>query len=204
MRTIAVANASHGFSDVIFGFFLRNRLAGGINFSKILPQFVRDFQSSLMGDCDRLEGTDADRFVFLNPASQKSFDSGLLVGRKIFGIADHAIQPHCIMTDCIPKISRCPDASLPAGNSLSFVRLGRMTSRAEHRFTHPLPGKLEAGFSCRGSWRTGGTQPIVVCAAFAEVGSRHLSSPISHPGADLDSRRFAGAFNQFQFLDIAG
>jgi hypothetical protein len=68
-----------------------------------------------MGDCDRLEGTDADRFVFLNPASQKSFDSGLLVGRKIFGIADHAIQPHYIMTDCIPMIHRCPGASLPAG-----------------------------------------------------------------------------------------
>jgi len=89
MGTIARANASHGFSDDVFGFLLRNRLAGGINFSKILPQFVRYFQSPLMRDGNRLKGTDADRFVFRNTAAQKRFDGRLLVGREIFGIADH-------------------------------------------------------------------------------------------------------------------
>lgn len=57
-----------------------NRLAGGVHFSKILPQFVRYFQSPLMRDSDRLEGTAADRFAFLNTASQTRFDSGILVG----------------------------------------------------------------------------------------------------------------------------
>jgi hypothetical protein len=66
MGTIAGANASHGLSDDVFGFSLRNRLAGGVHFSKIPPQFVRYFQSPLMRHADRLEGTDADRFVFLN------------------------------------------------------------------------------------------------------------------------------------------
>ncbi|MGA8027132.1 MAG: hypothetical protein WB992_08290 [Bryobacteraceae bacterium] len=36
-----------------------------------------------------VEGTDADRFAFLNAASEKSFDNRLLVGREILGIADH-------------------------------------------------------------------------------------------------------------------
>src|ERR1700683_5072274 len=108
MGTIAGANASHGLSYYVLGFFLRNGLAGGVHFSKILPQFVRYFQSPLMRDGDRLEGTDADRFVFLNTASQKRFDGGLLVGREIFGIADHAIEPGYIMTDCIPMIAGVP------------------------------------------------------------------------------------------------
>jgi hypothetical protein len=42
-----------------------------------------------MRDGDRLEGTDADPFIFLNTASEKRLDSGLLVGREISGIADH-------------------------------------------------------------------------------------------------------------------
>lgn len=104
MGTIAGANASHGFSDDVFGFFLRNGLAGGVHFSKILSQFVRYFQFPLMRDSDRLEGADADRFAFPYTASQKRFDSGLLVGREIFGIADHGMKPDYIMTDCILKL----------------------------------------------------------------------------------------------------
>src|ERR1700676_5260578 len=152
MKAIAGANASHGRSDDVFSFFLRNGLPGGVDFSKVPPQLIRYFQFPLMRDGDRFERTDAYRFVFLNTASQKRFDGGLLVGREIFGIADHAIEPDYIMTDCIPKIRRCPDIP-PGRNSFSCVRLGRLTSRADHRFTHP-PGKLEAGFFCRGSWRT--------------------------------------------------
>ncbi len=53
-------------------------------------KFVRYFQSPLMRDLDRLEGKDADRFAFLNTASQKCFDGGLLVVREVFGIADQA------------------------------------------------------------------------------------------------------------------
>jgi hypothetical protein len=102
MRAIAGANASHGFSDDVFGFFLRNRLPSGVHLSKIPPQLVRYFQFPLMRDGDRLKRTDAYRFVFLNTASEKRFDGGLLVGREIFGIADHAIEPDYIMTDCIP------------------------------------------------------------------------------------------------------
>ena len=40
MGAIALTNASHSFSDDVFGFFLRNGLAGGVHFSKVLPQFV--------------------------------------------------------------------------------------------------------------------------------------------------------------------
>jgi hypothetical protein len=61
----------------------------GVHLSKIRPQLVRYFQFPLMPDGDRLEGTDADRIIFLNAASEKRFDSGLLVGREIFSIADH-------------------------------------------------------------------------------------------------------------------
>jgi hypothetical protein len=59
-------------------------LRARVHFSKILSQFVRYFQSPPMRDGDGLEGTDADRFVFLNTASQKRLDGGLLAGREIF------------------------------------------------------------------------------------------------------------------------
>jgi hypothetical protein len=49
MGTIARANASHGFGDDVFGFFLRDLLAGGVRFCKILPQFGHDFEFALLG-----------------------------------------------------------------------------------------------------------------------------------------------------------
>src|SRR3984885_12263721 len=137
MRAIAGANASHGLSDDVFGFFLRNGLPSGVPLSKIPPQLVRYFQFPLMRDGDRLKRTDAYRFVFLNTAPEKRFDCGLLVGREIFGIADHAIEPDYIMTDCIPKIRRCPDASRPAG----FDR----GAQAAHNQSLRVPGLLRSG-----------------------------------------------------------
>src|SRR5580692_1833159 len=117
MRAIAGANASHGLSDDVFGLFLRNGLPGGVHLSKVPPQFIRYFQFSLMRDGDMLERTDAYRFVFLNTASEKRFDSGLLVGREIFGIADHAIEPDYIMTDCISEDSPASRRIPPGGIS---------------------------------------------------------------------------------------
>ena len=52
METIAWADASHGLSDHVFGFFLRNRLAASVHLSKMPPQLVRYFQFPLMRDGD--------------------------------------------------------------------------------------------------------------------------------------------------------
>jgi hypothetical protein len=62
MGAIAGANASNRLSDNLFGFFLRNSLAGGVYLGKILSQLIRDFQFPPMRNSDWLEGTDADRF----------------------------------------------------------------------------------------------------------------------------------------------
>ena len=99
MWAITRADASHGLGDDFLGFFLRDGLARGVNFSKVFPQLVGNFQFPLMRNGRRLEGTNADCHAFLNAASQKGFDDGLLVGREIFGIADHRVGPSYIMTD---------------------------------------------------------------------------------------------------------
>jgi hypothetical protein len=88
MGTIAGTHASHCFSDDFLGFFVGDRLATGIHLGKILPQLVRDLQLPLARNAEGLESTNTDRFAFMDAASQERFDSGLLVGRKIFGITN--------------------------------------------------------------------------------------------------------------------
>ena len=73
----------------VFRLFVRHGLAGGVHFGKVLPQFVGDLQLPRMRDHSGLESTDTDRFAVLNAASQKRFESGLLVGREFVGIANH-------------------------------------------------------------------------------------------------------------------
>jgi hypothetical protein len=116
MRAVAGTNASDGLSDDVFGFFLRNRVAGAIHFSEILPQLVRDLQFPLMWNGSRLERADADGFAFRYAASQKGFDKGFLVGRKVAGIADHNLGPPFIIPDGKSKTAKGTDsADLSAG-----------------------------------------------------------------------------------------
>jgi hypothetical protein len=82
MRAIAGANASHGLSDDVFGFFLRNGLPSGVHLSKIPPQLVRYFQFPLMRDGDRLKRTDAYRFVFLNTAPRSASMAAFWSGER--------------------------------------------------------------------------------------------------------------------------
>src|ERR1700685_2737147 len=104
MGTIAGANTLHGLSDDVFSFFLRNGLSGGIHFSEILPQLVSNFQLPPMRNGGRFEGADADRLTLPNAASKESFNNRLLVGREIFGVADHWVGPVYIMTDWILEV----------------------------------------------------------------------------------------------------
>ena len=84
----------------------------GFRAASTSAKYLRNsFAISSFRSCETVTGSkvmDVDRFIFLNAASEKRFDSGLLVGREIFGIADHAIEPDYIMTDCIPMIAGVP------------------------------------------------------------------------------------------------
>ena len=103
MGTIAGTNASHGLGHDVFGFFVRKGFAGGVHLRKIFPQLRRDFQFPLRRNGGRLKGAYADSFALLDSASQKRFDSGLLVRRQILSITDHGMAPGHIMTGCIPE-----------------------------------------------------------------------------------------------------
>jgi hypothetical protein len=101
MRAIAGPGASDGLGHDFLGFLCGAGLTAGIHFGKIFPKFRRLFPPPLIREGRGIDDANADGFIFNHAPSQQAFDDGLLVGREIFGVADHGLEPDYIMTDWI-------------------------------------------------------------------------------------------------------
>jgi hypothetical protein len=93
MRTAAWTNASNGLGKYFLGLFFSTGLTAGIDLGKIHGQPCDDFIPAFSRERRRLNGANADLFIFEHTPAKQALDGGFLVRRQIFSAADHGKRP---------------------------------------------------------------------------------------------------------------